>query len=411
MISALRVAGAEASLSSLVFPQVIAKSEEEAMKITFGITSVLLGLLATSALAKPIQFSDTQLNQVVAGDDFRTSTFTIVNEVSDQASVGAPVTDALLVNAWGLSQAPGGPLWVANNGTGTSTLYAAGNFAKIPLDVTIPGAGGAQGTPTGTVFTDFEGNAFPVSADGLRGHSLFLFDGEDGTISGWSPTVSRTHAIIAVDHSGSGDVFKGLTIANRDGQQLFAADFANNRVEIFNAQFHQTGAFTDPSLPEGYAPFNVQALNGKVYVAFALRGAGHDEAQGPGLGYVVVFNNRGDKLQTLIANGPLNAPWGMTIAPKNFGKFAGALLVGNFGDGKINAFNPTTGAFLGTLSSAGDGPHPLSIDGLWALRNGPDGTVVFSAGPSDESHGLVGVVRPNWAPASWAFQSHVTLGR
>ena len=378
------------------------------MKAAAGIASIVLGLLATSALATPVPFDNAQLSQIVAGDDFAVTNFTIVNEVSDQASVGAPTTDPLLVNAWGLSQAPGGPLWVANNGTGTSTLYAANNFAKLPLEVAIPGAGGSQGAPTGTVFTSLQGNDFRISANDKSGHSLFLFDGEDGTISGWSPGVDLTHAIIAVDHSASGDVFKGLTLTNLDaGQRLYAADFANNRVEVFNDQFHQTGSFTDPSLPKGYAPFNVQTLNGKVYVAFALHGAGLDEAHGAGLGFVDVFDSNGHKIQTLVSNGPLNAPWGLTIAPQSFGKFAGALLVGNFGDGKINAFNAKTGAFIGTLNSAGD--HPLSIDGLWALRNGPDGTVVFSSGPDDENHGLVGVVRPNWAPASWAFQSHVKM--
>ncbi len=253
------------------------------------------------------------------------------------------------------------------------------------------------------------GTGFQISANGTSGHSLFLFDGEDGTISGWAPSVDVTHAVIAVDHSGGGDVFKGLAVVNLDaGQRLFAADFANNRVEVFNDKFQQTQAFTDPSLPAGYAPFNVQTLNGKVYVAFALHGQGLDEAHGAGLGFVDVFDSTGRKLQTLVSNGPLNAPWGLTIAPASFGKFAGALLVGNFGDGKINAFNPKTGAFLGTLDSAGG--KPLSINGLWALTNGPDGTLIFSSGPDDESHGLVGVVKPGWAPASWAFQSHVKLG-
>jgi uncharacterized protein (TIGR03118 family) len=382
--------------------------EEHAMKAAFGIASVVAGLLTTSALATPVQFNDAQLSQIVAGDDFKATNLTIVNEVSDQASVGAPTTDPLLVNAWGLSQAPGGPLWVANNGTGTSTLYAPNSFAKVPLEVTVPGPNGTQGTPTGTVFTSATGTGFQISANGTSGHSLFLFDNEDGTISGWAPSVDRTHSIIAVNHAASGDVFKGLAVVNLDaGQRLFAADFANNRVEVFNDKFQQTQAFTDPSLPKGYAPFNVQTLNGKVYVAFAQHGEGLDEAHGAGLGFVDVFDSKGNKLQTLISNGPLNAPWGLTIAPASFGKFAGALLVGNFGDGKINAFNAKTGAFLGTLGSSSG--HPLAIDGLWALTNGPDGTVIFSSGPGDETHGLVGVVRPGWAPASWAFQSHVKL--
>ncbi len=375
------------------------------MKTVVGIASIMLGLLATSALASPVPLSDAQLSGIVAGEDF-----TIVNEVSDQAAVGAPTTDPLLVNAWGLSEAPaGGPLWVSNNGTGTSTLYNFTSFAKIPLNVVIPGGGGSDGAPTGTVFTSPTGDSFRVSESGKTGHSLFLFDGEDGSISGWSPTVDLTHAIIAVDHSAQGDVFKGMTLTNLGAApEILAADFAHNQVEVFNNQFHQTGSFTDTSLPAGYAPFNVQTLNGKVYVAFALHGEGHDEAHGAGLGFVDVFDTSGHKIQTLISGGPLNAPWGLTIAPASFGKFAGALLVGNFGDGKVNAFDPTTGAFMGALSAPGGAP--LSIDGLWALRNGPNGTVVFSSGPNEESHGLIGVIRPNWAAASWAYQSHVALG-
>ena len=367
------------------------------MKTVIPALSIVLGLFATTALAAPVPLSDAQLSQVVAGEDF-----SIVNEVADQASAGAATTDPLLVNAWGLSQAPGGPLWVANNGTGTSTLYGASNFAKIPLNVTVPGS------PTGTVFTSTGGSGFAVSENNVTAHSLFLFDTEDGTISGWSPVVDRNNAIVAVDHSASGDVFKGLTMTHaNDVNLLLAADFAHIRVEVFNNQFAMTGAFTDTSLPAGYAPFNVQALEGKVYVAFALHGSGLDEAKGAGLGFVDVFDTQGHKLQTLVANGPLNAPWGLAIAPASFGKFAGALLVGNFGDGKINAFNLKTGAFIGSLSDSSGGA--LSIDGLWALRQGPNGTVVFSAGPGDESHGLVGAIRPNWAAASWAFQSHVTL--
>ncbi|HZZ34496.1 MAG TPA: TIGR03118 family protein [Caulobacteraceae bacterium] len=374
------------------------------MKTAAGVASIVLGLLATSALAAPVPLSDAQLSGVVAGEDF-----SIVNEVSDQFAIGANPADPLLVNAWGLSQAPGGPLWVANNGTGTSTLYRFPAFTKVPLNVSIPGGGGEDSAPTGTVFTSFDGNSFRVSENGVTGHSFFLFDGEDGAITGWAPSVSLQHAIIAIDESSEGSVFKGLTLTNLgSAPELLAADFANNRVEVYNNQFQKTGEFTDPSLPEGYAPFNVQTLNGKVYVTFALHGEGEDEAHGAGLGFVDVFDTSGHKLQTLISGGPLNAPWGLTIAPASFGQFAGALLVGNFGDGKVNAFNPTTGAFLGTLSDAAGAP--LFIDGLWALRNGPDGTVVFSSGPDDESHGLIGVIRPNWAAASWAYQSHVTLG-
>lgn len=374
------------------------------MKTAAVAVSIIAGLLATSALAAPHPLSDSQLSQVVAGDDF-----TIVNEISDQASVGAPTTDPLLVNSWGLSEAPaGGPLWVANNGTGTTTLYNFADFTKIALNVTVAGPGGAMSAPTGTVFTSAAGNSFRVSEAGKTGHSLFLFDGEDGTISGWAPTVDLTNTIVAVDHSAQGDAFKGLTLqTNGAAPFIYAADFVHNRVEVFNSQFNQVASFTDPSLPAGYAPFNVQSLNGKIYVAFALQGTGINEADGPGLGFVDVFDASGHKISTLVSHGALNAPWGLTIAPASFGQFAGALLVGNFGDGKVNAFDPSTGAFLGTLSNAAGAP--LFIDGLWALRQGPDGTVTFSSGPNGETHGLVGVIRPNWAAASWAFQSHVQL--
>ena len=372
------------------------------MKIAAQAASIVLSLLATSALAAPVPLSDAQLSQVVAGEDF-----TVVNEVSDQAAIGAPTTDPLAVNAWGLSQGPGTPLWVANNGTGTSTLYSTSTFSKIPLNVNIPAPDGSPGAPTGTVFTSFAGPGFNVSKNGVSGHSLFLFDSEDGTITGWSPSVDQHNAITAVDQSSMGAVFKGLAMLHADTPMLYAADFTNGQVKAFDSQFHQTGMFTDTSLPAGYSPFNVQVLKGMVFVSFALHGSGNDEVDGAGLGAVDVFDTSGNKIRTLVSGGPLNAPWGMVIAPSSFGKFAGALLVGNFGDGKINAFNPTTGAFLGTLDSSGT---PLSIDGLWALHEGPDGTVIFSSGPDGESHGLIGVIRPNFAKASWAFQSHTTTG-
>lgn len=373
------------------------------MKAPKLILALIAGLYATSALAAPLELSDAQLNHVVAGENF-----VVVNKVADMASAGAVTTDPLLVNPWGLSQAPGGPLWTSNEGTGTSTLYDFTSFAKVPLDVVIPGVGGAQGHPTGTTFTNFDPASFLVTANGVTGHSLFLFDSLDGTISAWSPAVDLTHAITVADLSSTGAVFTGLTIRNGEAARLYAADFANNRVDMFDSQFHMTGSFTDSSLPAGYAPFNVQTLGNKVYVAYALSDGG-EEVVGAGLGYVVVFSQGGEKLQTLVANGPLNAPWGLTIAPASFGKFAGALLVGNFGDGKVNAFDAKTGAFLGALDSGDAGP--LSIEGLWALRPGPNGSVVFSAGPEDETHGLVGVIRPGWAEGSWATLSHVKLTR
>ena len=382
--------------------------------------SLALSLLATTALAAPRTLSDAQLDHVVAGATVEDD-FTVVGEISDQFTENGNPADPLLVNAWGLAMGPGTFLWVADNGTGVSTLYNPSTFAKVPLNVTIPGPGGAQGTPTGTTFTDFT-NDFQVNEpDGMGGttpvHALFLFDSEDGTISGWGLLSGGkpppTTAVIAVDESASGAVFKGLTLqtAGVGGSfpELFAANFTGGQVEVFDSNFHFLGAFTDPALPSGYAPFNVQALNGKIYVAFAhIKPGTHDEMDGMGLGFVDVFDTQGDKLATLVQHGQLDAPWGMTIAPPSFGKFAGALLVGNFGNGQINAYDAKTGKFIGTLRT--DNEKKLSIDGLWALRVGPDGTVVFSSGPDGENHGLVGVIRPDWAPASWAFQSHVVMG-
>jgi uncharacterized protein (TIGR03118 family) len=370
------------------------------MKIlgAFGLT--IATLFASSALAAPVQLDDNQLAAIVAGADFQ-----VVGKIADQSGV-APVTDPDLVNPWGLASAPGGPLWAANNGTGTSTVYDNATFAKLALTVNIPAPGGGAGAPTGTVFTSLNGHDFMVNQGQASGHSIFLFATEDGTIVGWSPTVSQTQGVIAVDQSGQGAVFKGLSLWSTPGlDRLYAADFINNRVDVFDGNFHQVGSFTDTSLPAGYAPFNVQVLNHQVYVTFAKQGEGHDEAHGVGLGFVDVFNPAGHLVHRLVSNGPLNAPWGLTIAPPSFGKFAGALLVGNFGDGAVNAFDARTGAFLGQLK----GPSgPISIDGLWALRNGPDGAVIFSSGPNDEANGLVGVIRPVWAPASWAFRDHVT---
>ncbi|HWF77902.1 MAG TPA: TIGR03118 family protein [Caulobacteraceae bacterium] len=391
--------------------------------------------LTTSAWAAPKPLSDAQLSQIVAGTNF-----IVMGEISDTTTQGANPPDPLLVNSWGLAEAPaGGPLWVADNGSGMSTLYNFNTFAKIPLNVTIPGAGGATGAPTGTVFTSLNGTDFNVSGGGKTGHSLFLFDTENGTIAGWSPGVALGTAFTAVDQSMSGAAFKGLAISPDVGggsgpgrghgmgdqqgqnmgmgktpgvtptaQTLYAADFTQGKVEMFNGQFQQMGSFTDPSLPAGYSPFNVQVLNGKLYVTFALSSGGLDEVHGAGLGFVDVFTLSGQKLATLVSQGPLNAPWGLSIAPKSFGKLAGALLVGNFGDGTINAFDPNTGKFLGPVTSPGGAP--VTIDGLWALRNGPDGSVIFSSGPDDENHGLVGVVLPANARASWAFQAHVMRG-
>jgi uncharacterized protein (TIGR03118 family) len=311
--------------------------------------------------------------------------FTMTPLVSDQPGV-APNTDPDLVNPWGLSQFPNDPLWVSDNGTDLSTLYDPNTGAKVALDVNIP-----LGAPTGTVAIP-PGNGFVVTKGAASGESAFLFDTESGAIEGWNSSVDLNNAIVAYDGSAAGSVYKGLAY-DPASNHIFAADFANNKVEIRDNTFALVKAFTDKSLPKRYAPFDVAVFNGKLYVAFALREKhGDDEVDGKGLGYVDVFTTKGKFLKTLIANGPLNAPWGLAIAPSNFGSFAGDLLVGNFGDGRINAFDLNSGTLLGTLHSSKH--KEISIDGLWALDDTGNGSITFSAGPGGEAHGLLGLITP-----------------
>ncbi len=390
--------------------------------------AVVAGLIAPPALAG-VPLSDAQLGASSAGADF-----TIVNRVSDQPGVAA-LTDPNLVNAWGLSQAgPAAPLWVANNGSNTSTIYTQPDFAKAPLTVNVPNA------PTGTTFIGIPGT-FNISENGKVGNTLFAFATEGGQIEAWSPSVDTGNAIVAFDGSDKGSEFKGLTlgvkttlqvifpdsgahfgelngtqfidrfggavkIVQEQDPRLFASDFGNNVVDVFNSKFEKVSTLTDPISPQGYSPFNVQNLDGLIYVTFAKREPGaHDETAGPGLGFVDVFSPNGHFLQRLTTGGPLNAPWGLAIAPQSFGKFAGALLVGNFGDGRINAFDRVTGQFLGQLDV---GTPDGTIDGLWALRTGPNGTITFSAGPQDESHGLLGSIGPA-AGQMWGGQEVVSM--
>jgi uncharacterized protein (TIGR03118 family) len=318
-----------------------------------------------------------------------------VNLVSDQFGV-AIRTDPNLVNPWGISFGPGSPFWVANNGKGNSTLYQQSGdtfpAASAPLVVTIPPPAGSTGTaaPTGTVFNGTAGFALAPGKP-----ALFLFATEDGTISGWSPSVDMTHAILRVNRS-PGAVYKGLALL---GSQLYAANFRANRIDIFNSDFSPAGSFTDSSVPAGYAPFGIQAINNTLYVTYALQDRQkHDDVPGPGHGYVDTFDPRSHKFTRLIsggkANSPLNSPWGVALAPAGFGPFSGQLLVGNFGGGRINAFDPRTGAFRGPL--AGPDGKVIAISGLWGLtfasgpNNQPQPPLFFTAGPGGEQHGLFG---------------------
>ena len=334
----------------------------------------------------------------------------VTNLVSNGA-VPAVTTDPNLVNPWGLSRSPTSPFWVSDNGTGVSTLYN-GTGTKVPLTVTIPSAGnGADtGTPTGTVFNGNAGS-FQVTSGGKTGTSAFIFSTEDGTISGWSPSVNSTNAVLAADESalGAGAVYKGLAIGSFGGSNyLYASDFRNGLVEQFDSNFSLVRSFTDAGVAPGYAPFGIQALNGHLYVTYALQnGTKHDDVAGAGNGYVDVFNMDGTFLQRLVSQGgQVNSPWGLDIAPSTFGQFAGQLLVGNFGDGTISAFDLLNGNFLGQLTGT-DG-NPVQIDGLWALMNG-NGTnsdangVYFTAGLNGEQDGLFGVIHAVPEPSTWAM--------
>jgi uncharacterized protein (TIGR03118 family) len=321
--------------------------------------------------------------------------FTETDQVSDQAGK-AKITDPNLVNAWGLALSPTSPLWVANNGTDTATLYAGGlNGAAVTKPaLTVAVAGG----PTGQVFNG--GTDFVVTGPSGSGAARFIFDTEAGDILGWSPAANPNTAILGKHVDGA--IFKGLAIANTTfGSFLLAADFHNARVRVFDGQFREIPLppdifFHDPRLPKGYAPFNVMVSGDKVYVAYARQdAAAEDEVAGDGLGFVDVYTNFGVTVHRVASRGPLNAPWGLAFAPANWGSLAGDLLVGNFGNGRISAFDGDH--FEGQLRGT-DG-RTLAIDGLWALlpgtaNTGGVGTVWFSAGPDDESHGLLGQLAP-----------------
>ena len=393
------------------------------------------------------------------------------NLVSDLPGV-AQVQDPNLVNPWGISASSGSPFWVSDNNAGVSTLYSVPGANNTPVSinglvVSIPAPGaplGKSGTPTGTVFNIDGGptGGFTVSGVDKNGNpikaaAIFLFATEDGTLVGWNPNVNPTgfdpakagtYGIIAVDNSGNnftqpdpalqtGAVYKGLTIASNpttgapifasdanSGTVLYAANFRSGHIEVYDTGFSSVtlpaGAFADAKLPAGYAPFNVQVLNNKVYVTYAKQNADrHDDVGGPGHGFVDVFNLDGTPglpggQVRLVSRGPLDSPWGLALAPASFGPLGGDLLVGNFKSGFIDVFNPTTGEFLGNLKDP-DG-EPIHIDGLWALKvgNGTKGgdanSVYFTAGLFDETHGLFGSLTPvaPGTPEGPAEQQNVT---
>ena len=310
---------------------------------------------------------------------------TVTPLVADQQGA-APNTDPNLVNSWGLSRDDEGLLWVTDNGTDLATSYDSNTGVPTGTAINIP-----MGAPTGNVYVS-EGIDFQISENGKSGPAELLFDTESGAIEGWNEDVDANNAVVAVDNSAKGAVYKGLALDTAT-QRLFAANFTQNQVEVYDTGFNLINTFTDPTL-QGYGPFNVVDINGLLYVSFANQGkVCCDEVDRPHLGYVDVFSADGQQQKRLISKGKLEAPWGMTIAPAGFGSLAGALLVGNFGDGRINAYDPGTGAYIATLRTANG--RILKIDGLWGLITASDNQVEFAAGPSDESHGLVGRLSPS----------------
>jgi uncharacterized protein (TIGR03118 family) len=333
-------------------------------------------------------------------------TYSVTALVSN--GVPAKTTDASLVNPWGIAFLPGDFVWVANNGSQTSTLYD-GNGQRNSLKVAIPSGSNGAANPTGVVANTTA--SFSVKKGNLSAPATFLFAGLGGTITGWTDAVDPNNAIIAYDDAAGNAVYTGLVIAESAGEaELYAADFHNNKIDQFDTTMHRLTlpptAFIDPTLPAGYAPFNVQAVtvNGAtlLYVAYAKQQGPNNNSNvdGAGLGLVDVFDTQGAfKMRLINAGAQLNAPWGMTVAPANFGTFSGDLLIGNFGDGRINAFDPVTGAFKGTLNDGNN--QPMAIPGLWGIAFGngaeaqPVNTLFYAAGANNGAGGLYGRIDAN----------------
>jgi uncharacterized protein (TIGR03118 family) len=357
----------------------------------------------------------------------RPNRYLVTNLTADLTGV-APNTDPVLRNAWGVAFTPAAsPFWIADNASGCSTLYD-GTGAKVALQVaiplpdnTVPGtackAASTQtdpppptpAAPTGIIWNPTTSPTTGFLVPGTNIPASFIFDTEDGSLSAWAGTIPEpSRAVVAVDNSGSGAVYKGLaTGVNVHGVFLYATNFNAGKIDVFapngSAGFRAAtkqeieGDFSDPRIPAGFAPFGIQNINGDLFVTYAKQNAAkHDDVAGPGNGFVDVFDTNGHLLQRFASRGSLNSPWGIARASFAFGRFSGQILIGNFGDGKINVFD-SDGNFLGNLR--GDKGKPIVIDGLWTLtlgggRNSSSNTLYFTAGPNDETDGLFGAITP-----------------
>jgi uncharacterized protein (TIGR03118 family) len=336
--------------------------------------------------------------------------FAQTNLIANKASFKPKLVDPALTNAWGLAAGPGTPLWVSENNSGLAGVYSGGvGGSAVSLNFSVPVPGG---NPTGQVFNP-DGSAFRVG--GPTGSAAIFIIATDsigasqspGEIAAWDGGAS-----FVVEDSPKGGaggktpakaVFKGLALATtpKAGPQLFAADVANAKIDVFNKNFKLVSTpkeFRDPKIPAGYAPFNVQNLGGKIYVTYGEQNkARTDVVPGAGRGFVDVYTVNGQLIRRLVSRGPLDEPWGLAIAPKGFGPFGGDLLVGNLGNGWINVFNRTTGKHLGWLATPSG--RPIAISGLWGLAPGSStfggsSSLVFSAGPTGQNNGLVGILAP-----------------
>ena len=361
------------------------------------LTSFLMVLVAMSVQARDHGDDNGKGNNNKGGDRDRENTddYLQVNLVSDQAGV-AVLQDTNLVNAWGISFSASSPFWVSANGTGKALLYSVTNdsqgmtfVSKVGLEVTIPG----DGNPTGQVFNN---------VGGFNG-DIFLFVSEDGTVSGWRSSLGTAAEVLT---NRATAVYKGVTLAmGSNGPVLLAANFAEATIDVYDTNANLVAQYSDSTAPAGYAPFNVQLLDGLVFVTFAKQdSAKHDDDPGPGHGLIDVLNPQKGTFHRVAtgtdAGGNLraiNSPWGLAIAPGSFGRHADELLVGNFGSGTIMSFDDHS-RFTGLLQGLDE--HPLTIDGLWGLafgnggRAGTPDTLFFSAGPDSEGHGLFGSISP-----------------
>ena len=321
------------------------------------------------------------------------------NLVSNLSTLGAALVDPALKNPWGLAAGPTTPIWVADNGTDVATIYPGdvngSPIVKAPLTVAVPG-----GAPTGQVFNptaDFvSGAALP------KGPARFILSTEHGSIVAWNPATppAAQPTTAEVEYTDPTAVYKGLAIAaTLSGSFLYASNFHDGTVDVFDTAFHKVtapGGFVDAYLPAGYAPFGIQNIHGLIYVTYALQDdQRHDDVKGRGHGFIDAYTTDGFLVDRLASRGALDSPWGMAIAPAGFGRLAGKLLVGNFGDGRINVFDALTGGFRGQLRD--EHRRPITIDGLWGLLPGNGATggpasVLFSAGPDDEANGLLGAL-------------------